>query len=880
MNATEQAIAYIKLGWRPIALQPRSKRPISKDWPSLRVTIETAGQHFNGANNIGLLLGDVSGGLVDIDLDNEVAIRLAPRFLPATRGFGRKSRRQSHRLYLSRFSRVEKFQTPEGAMLVELRANSAGGLQTMAPGSVHPSGEPVEWENVAEPLLTIKPNDLRTHVAQLAAATLLVLAGWTDDGAERWARSPTSSGVAGLPKSVRERVCRWLGVQPPVEPPVRTATPAADNRIKRASAYLARIPGGVSESGGHQQTWMAALHIVRGFELSEADAYDLLAREYNHKCSPPWTEVELRHKVHDAFNNATVELGYLLKQERARPAGVQARQAVQVQPQPAGGAGGAGGPVPFVLQAGDPRPEWEAPVEFTDFDLPIFPVSVLPPAIGEFVSALSEATQTPPDLAGMLAVTACAAACAKRLVVEVKPGYREPVNLFTAVILPPGERKSSVMSEITAPLKEWENKAQAAAAPAIARAAQQYALSQKRLDNINNLAAKEKNKNESDRLEMEALDMAERHAKLRLLSEPRILADDATPEALGSLLSAYGGRMAIFSAEGGVFTMMAGKYADSPSLDVYLKAHAGDEIRVDRKGRPSEHITDPALTLGLAVQPSILQTLAEQPMLRGTGLIARFAYALPPSKLGYRAKVAQVQPVPDSVRAGYATVLRQMLVLQEQTKPLVFKLTPGAYSLWSEFADWVEPRLAEFGEFQSIRDWAGKLPGLIARIAGVFRIIRIFSFRYPFEDPSILNIDEESMGSAIALGRYLIPHAQAAISSMRTDERTDGAKQILACISRHDWKSFSRSELHQMLRRSERFTDGDNLIAPLGLLMQRNFIREATQPDEVKPGRKPSPRYEVNPQWAGRPTTAFYPKNPSNKALEPIHERVPGEDDE
>jgi hypothetical protein len=47
-----------------------------------------------------------------------------------------------------------------------------------------------------------------------------------------------------------------------------------------------------------------------------------------------------------------------------------------------------------------------------------------------------------------------------------------------------------------------------------------------------------------------------------------------------------GGRMAIISAEGGLFDILAGRYSNGvPALDVWLKGHAGDPLRIDRKGR-------------------------------------------------------------------------------------------------------------------------------------------------------------------------------------------------------------------------------------------------------------------------------------------------------
>jgi hypothetical protein len=81
--------------------------------------------------------------------------------------------------------------------------------------------------------------------------------------------------------------------------------------LRRASAYLERIPGAVAGSGGHDQTWQAALKVVKGFDLQPSDAYALLANEYNPRCSPPWTENELRHKIADA-GSSSLPAGFLL----------------------------------------------------------------------------------------------------------------------------------------------------------------------------------------------------------------------------------------------------------------------------------------------------------------------------------------------------------------------------------------------------------------------------------------------------------------------------------------------------------------------------------------------------------------------------------------
>lgn len=170
--ALDQAQKYLSRGWRVIPVPYREKAPTIAGWQKLRLDERALPQYFNGQpSNIGTLLGEPSGGLVDVDLDCPEAVRLAPRFLPTTHSvFGRASKRRSHGLYYTDpLVPTAKFADLDGTMLVELR--STGG-QTVFPGSVHPSGEPIEWDEDGE-VARGPGTTLRQAVAQLAAAGLL-----------------------------------------------------------------------------------------------------------------------------------------------------------------------------------------------------------------------------------------------------------------------------------------------------------------------------------------------------------------------------------------------------------------------------------------------------------------------------------------------------------------------------------------------------------------------------------------------------------------------------------------------------------------------------------------------------------------------------------
>lgn len=96
---------------------------------------------------------------------------------------------------------------------------------------------------------------------------------------------------------------------------------------------------------------------------------------------------------------------------------------------------------------------------------------------------------------------------------------------------------------------------------------------------------------------------------IKIPVKPRLVADDITPET--SLLTEQGGRLAVLSAEDGIFATLSGRYSGTPNLELFLKGHAGDALIVDRGSR-TERVDNAALTMGLAVQPEIVACYASQ----------------------------------------------------------------------------------------------------------------------------------------------------------------------------------------------------------------------------------------------------------------------------
>jgi len=499
---------------------------------------------------------------------------------------------------------------------------------------------------------------------------------------------------------------------------------------------------------------------------------------------------------------------------------------------------------PVVLGGGE---WWEPPVPFDDCDLPKFPTDIFPDWLRDFVEAEAEATQTPPDLAGMLVLSVCATALAKKINILLRLGWIEPLNIWTNTALKPGNRKSRVFADTIAPLEEYEEAERDRVAPEIEEAKTRRKILEQTLTRVQNEAAKAKGE-KRDKLVKEALDLARDLAGMDIPTTPELVADDCSPEAVAKLLAEQNGRIAIMSPEGDIFDIMAGRYSNGVSnLGNFLKGHAGDTIRVKRINRPPEYVKAPALTMGLSPQPDVLRGLMEKPGFRGRGLLGRFLYALPTSPVGYR-KIKPKGMSPE-IRKNFHKGIKKLLTLpvgaNEKKKPAAYtlRLSPEAEARFNRFEEWLEPRLRPFADLGGMTDWGAKLAGAVARIVGILHMAGNVDNTTPWSLPVVA----QTVENAVKLAKlYLIPHAKAAYAEMGADPEIDATRYVLNWIQEKGVDRFTKKELHQEVRGQTRFRRVKDLEPALNTLIEHGFIREAVV-RKTKPGRRPSPLYRVNP---------------------------------
>lgn len=278
-EALAHALTAYRRGYTPIPLLERSKRPAGS-WQTLTYQDEAEVRStFEGhTGNLGIVLGDRSGHLVDVDIDWPRATLLAERFFLAGTTevvSGRVGSPGSHWWYQCSdlgtgrviWRHPDKNRFGKGKdVLVEIRST---GHQTAIPASIHPNGERYVWDDEpwggpgVEPG-KIQGDQLRARCGLMALVSLLVIE-WPGEGSRHDAHLALAGALLAEGYGDDRRVSPvWEPYMEALIDAIRDLTHDREDRAKEViESTLRKI-----QSGKPVQGWPTLAEMI-GTEVAE-----------------------------------------------------------------------------------------------------------------------------------------------------------------------------------------------------------------------------------------------------------------------------------------------------------------------------------------------------------------------------------------------------------------------------------------------------------------------------------------------------------------------------------------------------------------------------------------------------------------------------------
>jgi replicative DNA helicase len=474
--------------------------------------------------------------------------------------------------------------------------------------------------------------------------------------------------------------------------------------------------------------------------------------------------------------------------------------------------------------------EWRTPIPFEEFELPPFPVEIFPPWLREYVEGVAESTQTPLDAPSMAAISILSTALAKKFYVLLTGEWSESLNTYTILALPPGNRKSSVSKAFQEPVIAYERGKREKLQGEVYEQQAKRKAKKKRVEQLEKEFAKDGNK----AILQEILLLNNEVNQERITYLPRYIAEDVTPEKLADLMADNNEKMALLSAEGGgIFNIMAGRYAGDgkANFEIFLKGFSGDYCAVDRIGREAKVLNNPALTIGLFIQPNVVQDVPVS--FQERGLMPRFLFSFPRSLVGYRKITPQL--IKKEVKKCYEERIKHLMQLEDS---VAVQLTLNKNAKLEEVVlrEEIESMFLEDGLLAEMKEWGSKLAGQIIRISGLLHVAEhVQTLPNSGEVPKQIN--ETTFINAKKLTRYFIEHARAAYGCMGVDKELQNAKYLLEVIKKQHKSTVAYRDIQ--LLTNKRFRKASRLKASFYELEHRGYVHEK------KIGKKTA--YDVNP---------------------------------
>lgn len=282
----------------------------------------------------------------------------------------------------------------------------------------------------------------------------------------------------------------------------------------------------------------------------------------------------------------------------------------------------------------------------------------------------------------------------------------------------------------------------------------------------------------------------------------------------------------MISDEAGMLGNFSGRYSNNiPNLDLLLKSWNGETYISDRATRESIVLKKPYMSICLACQPYVFDSMINNSAFRGSGLIARFLYCFPVSNIGTRKY--DTQAVPEKVTEDYKNLVYKLLGTKftyHDEKELYLHFDSKAYG---EFVDFynrhIEPMLVTDMAF--CKDWGGKYHGELLRLCGIIHCVKC-----ALNDVNHVEtrVGIDTFCNAIEIGEYFREQAIYAYSLGDIDLGTVKAERVLNKIRSKCIREIKHNDLYKFCR-CTLFKNAADFGETMDMLEEYGYVRRSAE---------------------------------------------------
>lgn len=389
---------------------------------------------------------------------------------------------------------------------------------------------------------------------------------------------------------------------------------------------------------------------------------------------------------------------------------------------------------------------------------PRFPSEILPPTLRRFVEEASSSTVCPQEYIAVPMLTILGAAIGNSLVLRVKSDWIEGPTVYSAIVGPPGDRKTPALTKASSPAKRRQGEYQREYEQAMAR----YRSLKREWE-----AARRQASNEG-------ITAPEPPVKPTMR---RTVVDDITAEALAARLEENPRGVACVKDELSSLINGMNQYKSGKGNDqqFYLSTWSNAPHTVDRKG-DQEPLMIPRPFVGIVggIQPDILPDLKKKD--RDDGFVDRFVFAWPESIPGHW----NDNELSDEAQAAYQEVYDRLCDLpmdaDENGRPVPrqVKFSPAAKQVFIEEHDALENEMNSSGLPKHLRGPWSKMKSYLGRYSLILAAVRWAEG----ENYGVAEGENYGVGSCQWIGEY--PHV--------TERDVKAAAELIKYFKGHDHK--------------------------------------------------------------------------------------------